>query len=118
MNKKNLLRSLLFLAAFIAVAWFARSRFNIDPQNIRAYILSFGSIGPLIFMGLYAIGPIVVFPTSVLSLAAAFAYGLWPGMLYIVIGATGSRDYRLDHGTFLWRFRPEIPPVQMGFLDL
>ncbi|MCA1023915.1 TVP38/TMEM64 family protein [Halobacillus litoralis] len=90
MNKKNLLRSLVFLAAFIAVAWFARSRFNIDPQNIRAYILSFGSIGPLIFMGLYAIGPIVVFPTSVLSLAAAFAYGLWPGMLYIVIGATGA----------------------------
>lgn len=41
-------------------------------------------------MGLYAIGPIVVFPTSILSLAAAFAYGLWPGMLYIVIGATAA----------------------------
>ena len=90
MNKKAILRSLVFLTAFIAVAWFARSRFDVSAENIRTYILSFGAIGPLIFMGLYVIGPIVVFPTSILSLAAAFAYGLWPGMLYIVIGATGA----------------------------
>ncbi|REJ05230.1 TVP38/TMEM64 family protein [Halobacillus trueperi] len=90
MNKKNILRTALFLGLFIALAWFVRSRFDVSADNIRSYILSFGAIGPLIFMGLYAIGPIVVFPTSVLSLAAAFAYGIWPGMLYIVIGATGA----------------------------
>lgn len=72
------------------MAWYVRNQLDASPQEIRAYILSFGILGPLLFMGLYTIGPIVAFPTSVLSLAAAFAYGVWPGMLYIVIGATGA----------------------------
>ncbi|MFC7322076.1 TVP38/TMEM64 family protein [Halobacillus campisalis] len=90
MNSKLILRAVLFLIAFITLAWLIRSQVDASPQEIRSYILSFGLLGPLIFMGLYTIGPIVAFPTSILSLAAAFAYGLWPGMLYIVIGATGA----------------------------
>lgn len=90
MNAKTIIRSLLFIILFITIAWFTRKQFDVSADGIRAYILSFGAIGPLIFMGLYAIGPIVVFPTSILSLAAAFAYGIWPGMLYIIIGATGA----------------------------
>ncbi|WP_226585392.1 TVP38/TMEM64 family protein [Halobacillus litoralis] len=90
MSRKSIIRSLAFIVILAGAAWFARTQLEVDPKNIRAYILSFGSIGPLIFMGLYIIGPIVVFPTSVLSLAAAFAYGIWPGMLYIIIGATGA----------------------------
>ncbi|GGF33420.1 TVP38/TMEM64 family protein [Halobacillus andaensis] len=90
MNKKAILRTALFLVGFIMIAWFVRNQVNTSPQEIRTYILSFGILGPLLFMGLYTIGPIVTFPTSVLSLAAAFAYGVWPGMLYIVIGATGA----------------------------
>ncbi|MCA0985087.1 VTT domain-containing protein [Halobacillus yeomjeoni] len=90
MKKKSIIRALLFVIAFVAVAWFVRQRFDVTADGIREYILSFGIWGPIIFMGIYAIGPIVVFPTSVLSLAAAFAYGIWPGMLYIVIGATGA----------------------------
>ncbi|MFG6150446.1 TVP38/TMEM64 family protein [Halobacillus sp. B23F22_1] len=90
MNKKAILRTALFLIGFIMMAWYVRNQLDASPQEIRAYILSFGILGPLLFMGLYTIGPIVAFPTSVLSLAAAFAYGVWPGMLYIVIGATGA----------------------------
>ncbi|MGP4076085.1 TVP38/TMEM64 family protein [Halobacillus sp. K22] len=90
MKWKSLLRALLFVIIFIAIAWFIRKQFDVTADSIRGYILSFGIYGPMLFMGLYAIGPIVVFPTSILSLAAAFAYGLWPGMLYIVIGATAA----------------------------
>ncbi|WP_281976198.1 TVP38/TMEM64 family protein [Halobacillus litoralis] len=90
MKAKSIVQAFLFLLVFFAMAWFARSQFDVSPANIRTYILSFGVAGPLIFMGLYVIGPIIAFPTSVLSLGAAFAYGLWPGMLYIVIGATGA----------------------------
>ncbi|UOR10357.1 TVP38/TMEM64 family protein [Halobacillus amylolyticus] len=90
MNKMKLLRGLIFLIAFVVLAWLARQYLDVNPEQIRDYILSFGLWGPLLFMGLYTIGPIVALPTSILSLAAAFAYGIWPGMLYIVIGATGA----------------------------
>ncbi|ARI78868.1 TVP38/TMEM64 family protein [Halobacillus mangrovi] len=90
MKLNSVVRALIFLTVFVAIAWFARREFDVSADNIRTYILSFGIYGPLIFMAIYAIGPIVAFPTSVLSLAAAFAYGIWPGMLYIVIGATAA----------------------------
>jgi uncharacterized membrane protein YdjX (TVP38/TMEM64 family) len=90
MKLKNLLRALFFILLFVTLAWLVRRQFDVSADHIRSYILSFGIYGPLIFMGLYAIGPIIAFPTSVLSLAAAFAYGIWPGMLYIVIGATAA----------------------------
>ena len=90
MKWKSLIRALLFVIVFLVIAWFIRQQFDVTADSIRSFILSFGIYGPLLFMGLYAIGPIVVFPTSILSLAAAFAYGLWPGMLYIVIGATAA----------------------------
>ncbi|MCA0972608.1 TVP38/TMEM64 family protein [Halobacillus litoralis] len=90
MNRKHIGRALLFLVIFIAFVWLARSQFDVSPEGVRSFILSFGIYGPLLFMVIYAIGPIIVFPTSVLSLAAAYAYGLWPGMLYIVIGATAA----------------------------
>ncbi|WP_079477124.1 TVP38/TMEM64 family protein [Halobacillus salinus] len=90
MNKKSILRALFFLIGFVAIVWFARRQFDISPQGVREYILSVGVWGPLLFMGIYAIGPIIAFPTSVLSLGAAYAYGVWPGMLYIIIGATAA----------------------------
>ncbi|MGP4069711.1 TVP38/TMEM64 family protein [Halobacillus sp. B29] len=90
MKWKSLIRALVFVIVFLVIAWFIRQQFDVTADSIRSFILSFGFYGPLLFMGLYAIGPIVVFPTSILSLAAAFAYGLWPGMLYIVIGATAA----------------------------
>ncbi|MFC7063655.1 TVP38/TMEM64 family protein [Halobacillus seohaensis] len=90
MNKQTLVRTGIFLFIFIALAWVVRTQIDSSPEQIRSYILSFGFLGPLLFMVLYTVGPIVAFPTSILSLAAAFAYGIWPGMLYIIIGATGA----------------------------
>ncbi|WP_079525563.1 TVP38/TMEM64 family protein [Halobacillus hunanensis] len=90
MSKTKLIRGFLFIVLFVILAWVARRELNMNPEEIRHYILSFGLWGPLLFMGVYAIGPIIAFPTSILSLAAAFAYGVWPGMFFIIIGATGA----------------------------
>ncbi|RWZ52286.1 TVP38/TMEM64 family protein [Halobacillus fulvus] len=90
MKKKSVIKAIVFLILFIGIVWFTRRQFDVTPDAVRAYILSFGAWGPLLFMVIYAIGPIIAFPTSVLSLGAAFAYGIWPGMLYIVIGASAA----------------------------
>ncbi|MGD7045804.1 TVP38/TMEM64 family protein [Jeotgalibacillus proteolyticus] len=75
---------------FITVSYITHFHFDIRPSDIRDFILSFGWWGPVIFFLIYTIGPIVFFPTSVLSLGAGLAFGVWPGVLYIIIGATGA----------------------------
>ncbi|QHT45358.1 VTT domain-containing protein [Halobacillus sp. ACCC02827] len=90
MSRKSIGRALVVLTVFLFAVFIVRSQLNVSPDHIRSYILSFGAWGPALFILLYAAGPIIVFPTSILSLAAAFAYGLWPGILYIIIGATAA----------------------------
>ncbi|WP_179134101.1 TVP38/TMEM64 family protein [Halobacillus massiliensis] len=90
MSKSAVLRGTILLLLFAAVAWFVRYHLDLSPREIRNYILSYGMWGPLVFIGMYTLGPFIAFPISILSLAAAFTYGVWPGMLYIVLGASGA----------------------------
>lgn len=87
---KNWIKPILFLLFFALAAYIVRFEFNIGANDISDFILSFGIWGPIIFFLLYALGPIVFFPTSVMSLAAGFVYGLFPGVIYIILGATGA----------------------------
>ncbi|KGX90536.1 hypothetical protein N781_07005 [Pontibacillus halophilus JSM 076056 = DSM 19796] len=89
-QKKNWIKAALVLIIFLGLAYFVRFELNIGGQEIKEFILSFGWWAPFIFFLIYTIGPIVFFPTSVLSLAAGLAFGFWPGVLYIWFGATGA----------------------------
>lgn len=84
------LKTALVLLAFGTVSYFTHFHLEIRPPDIRDFILSVGWWGPVIFFIVYTIGPFVFFPTSVLSLGAGLAFGVWPGVLYIIIGATGA----------------------------
>lgn len=84
------LKIALVLLAFGTVSYFTHFQLEIRPSDIRDFVLSFGWWGPVIFFIIYAIGPFVFFPTSVLSLGAGLAFGVWPGVLYIIIGAAGA----------------------------
>ncbi|RDY67977.1 TVP38/TMEM64 family protein [Halobacillus trueperi] len=88
--KSRWLKITLILLAFITVSYITHFHLEIRPSDIRDFILSFGWWGPVIFFLIYTIGPIVFFPTSVLSLGAGLAFGVWPGVLYIILGATGA----------------------------
>lgn len=87
---RNWIKPILVLIAFIAVAYYIRFEMNIDQHDVKDFILSFGWWSPVIFFFIYALGPLVFFPTSILSLAAGIAYGVWPGVLYILLGATAA----------------------------
>ncbi|GGJ81400.1 putative membrane protein YdjX (TVP38/TMEM64 family) [Anoxybacillus voinovskiensis] len=76
--------------AFIVVGgiiW-VNQHIHMKPQTIRAWILSFGVLAPLVFIGLYTVRPFLFFPASILSLAAGLAFGAWWGTIFTVIGAT------------------------------
>lgn len=64
---------------------------DFTPTNVKNFILKFGVLAPIIFIGIYALrGVILVIPVGIMSLAGGLAFGKWWGTLYILIGATGG----------------------------
>lgn len=87
---KKWMKPAIVLILFGIAAYIVRFEFNLGKDEISAFVKSFGWWSPFIFFLIYALGPIVFFPTSILSLVAGFVYGVWPGFLYILLGATGA----------------------------
>lgn len=69
----------LLLVHFIGVS-------RLTPESIRNLIISFGWWGPAIYIIMYTIRPLLLFPAIILTLAGGLAFGPWWGTLYVVIG--------------------------------
>ena len=60
---------------------------RVTPERVRAYILSFGGLAPVIYLAAYG-QPLVPLPASIMTIAAGLAFGpLW-GLLAALLGAT------------------------------
>lgn len=70
------------------VIWLSRSVLQVDANDLRNWILSFGLWSPAIYIIVYTVRPLIFFPASVLSIAGGLAFGAWMGTLYTIIGAT------------------------------
>jgi uncharacterized membrane protein YdjX (TVP38/TMEM64 family) len=80
----------LILVAVVAAAVFVSVKYDIrsfSPEAIRDRIIAFGVVAPVVFITLYALRPIVLFPASIFSLAGGLAFGTWRGGMYNYIGA-------------------------------
>lgn len=69
----------LLLVHFIGVS-------RLTPESIRNLIISFGWWGPAVYIFLYTIRPLLLFPAIILTLAGGLAFGPWWGTLYVLIG--------------------------------
>ncbi|WP_298829050.1 TVP38/TMEM64 family protein [uncultured Planococcus sp.] len=91
MNSSVTLKVAKWLLAVFAVGlviWLSRSVFEVDANDLRIWILSFGIWAPVMYIVIYTIRPLIFFPASVLSIAGGLAFGAWLGTLYTIIGAT------------------------------
>ncbi len=58
-----------------------------SSESVRAWVLARGALAPLAFMALQVIQVIVfVVPGEVVQIAGGFAFGLWAGTLWSVLG--------------------------------
>lgn len=87
---KDWIRLLLFCLGLGTLFYFIHFRWTLTVIDLQSFILSFGWWSPSIFWLIYALGPLVFLPSSLLSVTAGLTYGMWPGVLYIWIGATGA----------------------------
>jgi len=60
---------------------------RLDVDRGWAWIDSLGPWAPAAFLGIYALAAAAMVPGSLLSLAAGAKWGVWEGMMYVVIGS-------------------------------
>ena len=80
-----------FLSLIIIIVLAASYYFDIfsftNTLQIRDYILSYGNFAPIVFIVLFTIVPLTLFPDSILAIAGGLIFGLYEGTIYIMIGA-------------------------------
>ncbi len=91
MTRSKIVQLLKWLSIAVAVGvliWLSRFVFQIDANDLRSWIVSFGYWSPIIYILIYTVRPLIFFPASILSIAGGLAFGAWLGTLYTIIGAT------------------------------
>lgn len=62
-------------------------KMNIGVNEIKDYIESFGKMGSIIYIVMFSLVPLTLFPDSVLAIAGGLIFGLFNGYIYTTIGA-------------------------------
>jgi uncharacterized membrane protein YdjX (TVP38/TMEM64 family)/rhodanese-related sulfurtransferase len=74
------------LVAGLALAFANREQFS--QEALQAWLTSAGWWAPVLFIAIYAAGTVLFLPGSVLTLTAGALFGILPGALYSLAGAT------------------------------
>lgn len=83
---KNLL-AVFFLALLIYFINYYMHQTGYTAEDIKNYIASFGIWAPLVFIILFTLVPLTLFPDALLAIAGGMVFGLFYGFIYTMIGA-------------------------------
>ncbi len=96
--------ALLFWLALLGVyQWYAWSN-NLSPLQALAQMIGLlrsNMFGPLLFIAIYTLRPLILFPATVLTLGAGLVFGPVLGVLYTIIGSNMSAMLAFVVGRFL-----------------
>jgi uncharacterized membrane protein YdjX (TVP38/TMEM64 family) len=86
--KKKFFRFIvLVLLGFALGAYFTRKGFHLTPESFKAFVLSLGILGPIIFVGIFVIRPLFLIPSIALFIGGGLAFGPILGPAYASFGA-------------------------------
>lgn len=95
--------ALVFWVILIAgYQWYANVN-HLSPLQVVQQLLDFmtnGFWGPIIYIVLYAIRPLILFPSTVLTLAGGFVYGPVLGVVYTILASNISSTIAYFVGHF------------------
>lgn len=95
--------ALFFWIVLIALYQWHASTNGLSPFQVVQQMLAFmqnGIWGVLIYVTLYAIRPLILFPATVLTLAGGFVFGPFLGVLYTIIAGNISASIAFYVGQF------------------
>ncbi len=81
-----------WVLAFAAYQWYAWQN-DLSPLDVVQRLIDFFSAsfyGPLLFILIYTVRPLLLFPATLLTIAAGFVFGPILGVLLVVIGSNVS----------------------------
>ena len=98
------LRLAMYVAVVGAIFYFVyRSPYNPHPksaEDIRRWVAGFGTLAPLMYVGVYTIRPLLLFPTLILNLSAGVLFGPCYGVLFLLMGGMGCASFCYLWGRF------------------
>lgn len=59
-------------------------------EDVRRWVASYGSLGPLVYIALYTVRPLLFFPSLFLNLCAGILFGPLLGIVYLLLGGLGN----------------------------
>lgn len=101
-HSQKLIALIFWLGLIGAYQWYAVTN-ALSPLEVVQRLLDFftqGVWGPLIYILLYAIRPLILFPSTLLTLAAGFVFGPILGVLYTIIASNISSTVAYFVGRF------------------
>ena len=96
----------LIAAVLVSAFMFRQDLYELfkSSESVRAWVAAQGALAPLAFIGLQVVQVIVfVVPGEVVQIAGGFAFGLWAGTLWSVIGILAGSLINFTIGRVLGR---------------
>jgi len=103
---KSLFTAVWFLGIAVAIATWIRSGLEIRevPEYLDAWLSQFGlARAALLYVLLYTVRPLVLFPATVLTIASGLVFGPWLGILFTIIGENASANFAFRIARWLGR---------------
>lgn len=64
---------------------------NLNPDSIKEYIKSFGIFAPIIYIVMFTVVPLTLFPDAMIAITGGMIFGMYYGTIFTIIGAvTGA----------------------------
>ncbi|WBW97368.1 TVP38/TMEM64 family protein [Oceanirhabdus sp. W0125-5] len=85
-KRKEIVLSGILLSIMVILYKFNIFKFS-NPEEFKEYIKSFGIWAPLVYIVLFTVVPLTLFPDSILAISGGLAFGIVWGSIYTMIGA-------------------------------
>lgn len=90
-KKNGMVQRVLLLSVIVAMILAFRltgtARY-LDQESLRQWIESYGSLGPFVYMLIYALAPSLLLPGLPITIAGGILFGPFWGVVYAITGAT------------------------------
>ncbi|MDQ0351613.1 putative membrane protein YdjX (TVP38/TMEM64 family) [Alkalibacillus filiformis] len=90
MERGTIVKWALLFVMVLILLFINQRALNLSPEDIRNFIYAAGWLAPVVYIILYAMRPLVLFPASIFSIVSGLAFGVYLGFVFALIGATLS----------------------------
>ncbi|MEG0775672.1 TVP38/TMEM64 family protein [Clostridium sp.] len=63
------------------------------PENVKNFVNSYGILAPVVYIILFTLSAVTLFPDSVLAIAGGMCFGLSGGFIFTLLGALGGATF-------------------------